>query len=164
MKRERKLPDYFREAPANYKLPYSLGKAIRSKYGLGHFVQDYPYCWKHVGVYNNKWTPADDYWISPDGALYSGRAGKILKADPPLGSNGKRYPAYKIKCTDGQYHHLAAHRLVADAYLSDFLEILLPIINHVDGVKGNAALYNLERTTGKLNAEHFTNEIKGKGR
>lgn len=85
-RKERRLPDNYTEAPASYKLGYTLNKSLRSHYGLGHFTEDFPYVWKRVGLYHDKWMPVDDYWIAPDGAMYRGRAGKILKPDPPIGS------------------------------------------------------------------------------
>ena len=83
------------------------------------------------------------YGIDVGGAVYSHKKGIILKLS--LNSNG--------------YHHVKlagktrmVHRLMAEAFLLDYLE--KPQVNHINGVKTDNYLSNLEMVTASENTQH----------
>lgn len=152
--KKRELPPGYIAVDADFHFAYTFSKGRCSRYGIGHFDEPPRNLWKRVAIYNDKWIPLDVFWVNPYGELFSGRLGRILKADPPLNSRRNRYPSYKIRCTDGKQHHMAAHILVGNAFLPDTYKQLVPYFNHRNGDKTDSELPNVERTTLALNAQH----------
>jgi len=83
------------------------------------------------------------YSVDEDGNVFSHIRGRKLK--PVLMSTGYYYVRLTGK-------NRLVHRLVAEAFLPDFLE--KPQVNHKDGNKLNNQLSNLEMATAKENILH----------
>lgn len=77
------------------------------------------------------------YAATEDGRIWSYRRKKFLK--PGKGKDGY---LYVILCKDGKPKTYRIHRLVAETYLPNPLN--LPQVNHLDEDKTNNALPNLE--------------------
>ena len=83
------------------------------------------------------------YSVDEDGNVFSHINGRKLK--PVITSKGYYY-------VDLAGKNRRVHRLVAEAFLPDFLT--KPQVNHIDGNKQNNQLSNLEMTTAKENMRH----------
>lgn len=89
--------------------------------------------------------------------------GKIMS--PKVKSNG--YLELSLTNTTGQAKSFYVHRLVCEAFLGDIPEKMC--VNHIDGVKSNNKLSNLEIVTYSENSKHAirnglsnnTNPLKG---
>lgn len=88
--------------------------------------------------------------VSSFGNVYSKRSGKFLKQH--LHANGYFTIATKIGGRKGVCLCFKVHRLVAEAFLSNFEE--KPFVNHIDGVKTNNKATNLEWCTASENTLH----------
>ena len=89
----------------------------------------------------------DLYAITSCGRVYSYRSKKFLK---PF-DNGKGY-LYAYLCKNGKTKAYRIHRLVAEAYLPNPLN--LPQVNHKDENKANNALSNLEWCDAAYNSNY----------
>lgn len=56
---------------------------------------------------------------------------------------------------DGKSKSIHVHRLVGLAFIANIDN--LPMVNHIDGIKSNNVVTNLEWTTGHLNRQHAIN-------
>lgn len=90
------------------------------------------------------------FLVSNFGEVYSKRSSKILKQN--LHSNGYFTVATKIGGRKGKTICFKVHRLVAEAFLLNIEN--KPFVNHIDGVKTNNNLNNLEWCTAKENTKH----------
>lgn len=93
----------------------------------------------------------DRYLIDEDGSIYSTNyknSGKTRKLKPAKSKDG--YYQTMIKRKDGRYISKKIHKLVALAY---FGESDLHV-NHIDGVKSNNSVSNLEYCTISENIKH----------
>lgn len=100
--------------------------------------------WKDVKGYE------DLFQVNENGDIFSIRTGKILK--PTIGNKGYRYISTKVGGRNGQCIAFKISRAVADAFLPNPSN--LPVVNHLDGDKGNDAVSNLEWTTYEGNTKH----------
>lgn len=86
------------------------------------------------------------------------RSKKILK--PKIDKDG--YHEYGLR-RNGKTIYKRGHRLVAEAFIPNPEKH--PVVNHLDGVKANNIVYNLEWTTDAKNTIHaYANLIKTKGK
>lgn len=102
---------------------------------------------------NEQWKQIDidgsyiDYVVSSLGRVYSLKTKKMLK--PLITPNG--YYRVRLYC-DGYSKYKSIHRLVALSFLDNDED--KPFVNHIDGVKTNNALCNLEWVTESENNLH----------
>ncbi len=100
--------------------------------------------WKDVVGYEQR------YQVSNLGRVYSKITKKILKQN--LHTNGYFTIATKIGGRNGKDVCFRVHRLVATAFLPKIEN--KPLVNHIDGVKTNNNVNNLEWCTAKENTDH----------
>lgn len=122
----------------NLHLSTTLGKIIGMKY--------IPNC-------------ADSYAVTSDGRVWSypksnphgygsQHDGKFLSA----GDLGNGYLVVNLKFEDGKYRTRLVHRLVAEAYIPNPLN--LPQVNHKNGIKTDNRVENLEWVNNSQNMLH----------
>lgn len=104
--------------------------------------------WKKVEGFLN-------YSVSDRGQVRNDSRGRILR---PL-TLSKGYQGYRLYINNKQAKTVKAHRIVAIAHIPN--PDLLPQVNHIDGVKSNNCVDNLEWSTGIDNMRHaYANGIK----
>ena len=88
-----------------------------------------------------------NYSITKDGKVYSFKTNKELK--PMLGTNG-----YYSVCLSnkGKVKRASIHRIVANVFLDNFDN--KPQVNHINGIKTDNRLENLEWSTRSENMKH----------
>lgn len=97
----------------------------------------------------------ENYSITLDGRVISNITKKCKKPTDNQTGNGYLYvDLYK----DGKRHRKYVHRLVAEAYIPNPLN--LPFVNHIDGNPKNNNYKNLEWCTPKQNVEHAAKILK----
>ena len=91
----------------------------------------------------------EDYFIDPDGNVYSKKTNKILKGTE---HNGKQPYLYVTLRNNGKSKKIFIHRLVAITFLEnpDNKEQ----VNHIDGNIHNNVVCNLEWCTNAENTQH----------
>lgn len=94
----------------------------------------------------------DGYYVREDGAVF-GKKG-ILK--PVLNKHG--YLCVSVKFLDRGFLTVRVHRLVAKAFITNPEN--KPEVNHIDGVKTNNHVSNLEWATSKENQIHANKVLK----
>lgn len=92
----------------------------------------------------------DLFKVSRSGKVYSKRSKKILKQNRH--KSGYMTIATRVGGKLGKAYCFKVHRLVAETYLSN--EENKPQVNHIDGVKDNNNLNNLEWATAEENVRH----------
>jgi hypothetical protein len=90
----------------------------------------------------------EDYLITLDGKLFSLKTMRFLSINNRTNTG---YPRAELFNKDGSKWHLL-HRLVAEAYLPNSEN--KPQVNHIDGVKHNNIIFNLEWVTASENQQH----------
>lgn len=90
-----------------------------------------------------------EYQVSNQGRVFSIKRGKMLKPS----KNTKGYLFVDL-CKDGKTKHYLVHRLVAQAFLENKLQ--LPQINHISEDKTDNRVCNLEYCTAKYNMNYGT--------
>lgn len=96
-----------------------------------------------------------NYAVSLDGRVINLATGKCKV--PTDNHSGKGY-LYVDLYKDGKRHRKFIHRIVAEAYIPNPLN--LPFVNHIDGNPKNNNYKNLEWCTARQNVEH-ANKILG---
>ncbi|OZV12274.1 hypothetical protein CIW83_09245 [Tissierella sp. P1] len=95
------------------------------------------------------WKPIEnyeDYFINTEGQVKNTKYDRILKPDFVRG-----YARYRL-CKNGKVKGFFAHRLVAQTFIPNPKK--LPQVNHIDGIKTNNSVSNLEWVTPKENVNH----------
>lgn len=105
---------------------------------------------KEVEVWKDVVGCEEYFKVSNLGNVYSKRSGKILKQN--LHPNGYYTIATKICGRCGKNICFKVHRLVAKAFIPNVYD--KPYVNHIDGVKTNNTIGNLEWCTAKENTHH----------
>lgn len=89
----------------------------------------------------------ENYSITEDGKVWSHVINRFIKHQM------NRYGYLTVKLSNnGKKKHKCIHRLVAEAYLPNLDN--KKEVNHINGIKTNNNLYNLEWATRKENANH----------
>ena len=89
------------------------------------------------------------YDINVDGHIYNKHTHRQLKGS----INSKGYLCVRLKSDfTGKFVTKTVHRLIAKEHLKDFDETL--VVNHIDGVKLNNSIKNLEMVTLSQNTKH----------
>jgi len=89
------------------------------------------------------------YVISPDGKVINTTTGEMLKGS----TNPAGYHHYRLKSDSGKIKTIGRHRLMCMTFVQrDEWDSL--VVNHINGVKGDDRLVNLEWATYTENAEH----------
>lgn len=99
-----------------------------------------------------------DYCICNDGTVYSIKKGKLHKMVGSITPNGYKHI---ILCKDGQMFYRSVHRLVAQAFIPNPEN--KPYVNHINGVKDDNRVENLEWVTDSENKYHSYRVLKNKG-
>lgn len=99
--------------------------------------------WETIRGFNN-------YLVSNFGDIYSKITNKIMKQK--IDRYG--YPVISITNNDGIKKYPPVHRLVASTFKFDSWSPTRNIVNHIDGVKTNNYVDNLEWCTNKENIDH----------
>lgn len=89
-----------------------------------------------------------NYLIYNDGRVYSLLRNKFLKPS----SQPRGYYVYRLKTKNGQFKTKDAHRLIAQAFLTDYSDALQ--VNHINGNKHDNNITNLEMVTASENMIH----------
>lgn len=97
---------------------------------------------------------SDNYFVREDGKII-GKSGKILK--PATTIYGYNEVSIKL---NGKFKSQKVHRLVAQAFIPNPYN--LPEVNHINGIKTDNRVENLEWVTSQDNQLHAT-RILGKG-
>jgi len=96
----------------------------------------------------------EDYFqISNLGNIFSKRSNRVLKTH--ITKRGYVSLATKIGGRQGTNHCFRVHRLVAEAFLPNPEN--KPEVNHIDGIKTNNKISNLEWVTAEENMNHAKN-------
>jgi hypothetical protein len=91
-----------------------------------------------------------NYSISKEGEVYSKKIKRLCRNT--ILPNG--YHKIKLKSNDGVYKDLYVHVIIAMTYLNYQPSSNKYVINHIDGIKSNNKLDNLEVITQKENMAH----------
>lgn len=102
---------------------------------------------------NIEWIPVvgyeDEYLVSSDGRIYSNHSNKVIK--PKHTQQGYLRIAL---CKNGDRKDYSVHRIVATAFIPN--EMNKPTVNHINEVKTDNRVCNLEWATSKEQNKHGT--------
>ena len=96
-----------------------------------------------------------DYHITKTGELYSTKRGMPVRLKPNFFQG---YERVKLSSVDGGIHNTTIHRLVAETFLRKPKN--KNIVNHIDGVKNNNNVSNLEWTDHRGNMKHYGEKLE----
>ena len=96
-----------------------------------------------------------DYHITKTGELYSTKRGMPVRLKPNVFQG---YERVKLSSVDGGIHNTTIHRLVAETFLRKPKN--KNIVNHIDGVKNNNNVSNLEWTDHRGNMKHYGEKLE----
>lgn len=108
---------------------------------------------RQQGVTENKFKQIpdfEDYYVSRDGVVASTKFGEVKFLSPTLSLRG--YERVKL-LKDGKSRTINIHRLVALTFLKQVAG--KDVVNHIDGMKRNNHVSNLEWTNCKGNIRHY---------
>ncbi len=88
--------------------------------------------------------------VSNTGKVFSKRTNKILKLH--LNKQGYVTLSTKIGGRNGTSHCLRLHRIIAEVFIPNTEN--KPEVNHIDGIKNNNSISNLEWVTHSENTQH----------
>jgi hypothetical protein len=92
------------------------------------------------------------YAINKNGDVYSYKSARLLKPNLQIG----KYRYYRVNLfKNNKYKTHTIHRLVAIAFIPNLHN--LPFINHINGVKTDNKIENLEWVTNLQNMQHANN-------
>lgn len=99
----------------------------------------------------------EDYFVLENGNVVSTKCGKELTLKPDVDKYG--YHIYRLRSTILKRHKsVKGHRLVAMAFIPN--PDNLPIVNHINGIKNDNSVENLEWCTNSRNIQHaFDNKL-----
>lgn len=107
-----------------------------------------------TSILHEQWRPVltfeDRFLISNQGRIFSLLSNKILSQG--LSKTGYATLSTKIGGRSGKYYCFKIHRLVANAFLPN--PDNKPFVNHINGVKTNNHVDNLEWVTNQENIQH----------
>lgn len=103
-------------------------------------VGDWSFCLEGFDFYNVK--------VFKDGTILRVSDGKVLKGH----DDHHGYRIVVIKRDDGWFKRVQIHRLIAMAYIPN--PLLKPFVNHINGIKSDNRLENLEWCTQSENMIH----------
>jgi hypothetical protein len=92
-------------------------------------------------------TEYPNYAITKDGEVFSLRFNR--KLTPCINSSGY---TQVVLCKDLKYKNYTIHRLVAEAYVKNVNNY--KIVNHINGIKSDNRMENLEWVTASQNVKH----------
>lgn len=95
-----------------------------------------------------------DYLVTPKGMIYCLRKSCFSK----LSNNEGCYQTVSLKNESGSKSHFV-HRIVAEAFIPNPEE--KPFVNHIDGIKSNNVVENLEWVTRTENELHWVDKLQG---
>jgi len=98
---------------------------------------------------------SDNVWVTNDGRVYSAEGKYLIEMTPSVAHNG--YLRVQILPRDSKRRWFPVHRLVLDAWISPKPNRQC---NHINGIKDDNRLDNLEWVTEKENKEHAANILK----
>ena len=96
-----------------------------------------------------------DYHITKTGELYSTKRGTPVRLKPNVFQG---YERVKLSTSEGGVHNTTIHRLVAETFLRKPKN--KNIVNHIDGVKNNNNVSNLEWTDHRGNMKHYGEKLE----
>lgn len=92
-----------------------------------------------------------NYWVSDLGKVYSVKSHRLLKSH----SDSAGYLLVSIHSDAGEYKDKRVHRLVAEAFLPNWNPEWPWTVNHINGIKYDNRLCNLEMLTTQDNNKHY---------
>lgn len=110
--------------------------------------------WKDVVNYEGLYEVSNLGSIKSKGRTVSDINGRVLKYPEKIlkQSNSNGYMVVQLSDINKSKRSLKVHRLVAEAFIDNPLK--LPVVNHINGVKSDNRLENLEWCTDKENTLH----------
>lgn len=90
------------------------------------------------------------YLIDPTGRVFSNHSNTMLEGS----TNPKGYVHFRLKKPDGNVITVGRHRLLGIVFKHPGGEVTDLVINHINGIKGDDRLENLEWTTQRENLKH----------
>jgi hypothetical protein len=96
-----------------------------------------------------------DYHITKTGELYSTKRGTPVRLKPNVFQG---YERVKLSTSEGGVYNTTIHRLVAETFLRKPKN--KNIVNHIDGVKNNNNVSNLEWTDHRGNMKHYGEKLE----